>query len=406
VEKEADEILECFEKSGFSAYKVGGCVRDQLLGYAVNDIDLATSATPEQVMALFPHVIPTGIKHGTVTVIWKSHSFECTTFRTESSYSNHRQPDSVEFVIDIVEDLKRRDFTINAMALDRRGNLVDPFGGKQDLQKRILRSVGNPYERFAEDALRILRGIRFSSRFSLHIEQATWTAMTSLGKLLTAISKERIRDELEKMISGNQCEQAVKLLSTPGFLPFEDLNKLFEFKKMEKLPLDIGKLPPLSRWAGLLLYAGWDSNRAEGFLRHWRLSNQAIQTIMRLFRIAGSTCHTKTQGKRWLLDYGLDQILEGLKIKYWLTGNNHRLDYDTWKAWDAEIPIRSPKQLAVNGQDLIRVFSRKPGPWVGQVLRRLFEQVALEGMSNDREFLIAEARKVMKTSEGTDIKPI
>lgn len=406
MEKEAEEILEQLESNGFYAYKVGGCVRDLLLGSAVNDIDLATSATPEQVMALFPHVIPTGIKHGTVTVIWKGLSFECTTFRLDTSYSNHRQPDRVEFVTDITQDLKRRDFTINAMAMDRRGNLVDPYGGKEDLQQRTLRAVGNPYERFTEDALRILRGIRFSSRFSLQIEQATRSAMTSLGDLLRAVSTERVRDELHKMISGNHPEQALNLLSTPGLLPFEDLSQLFASQKIEGLPHGLETLPAASRWAGLLLHVGWEQSQAESFLRHWRFSNHAIQNIIKLFTIAQSTTHTELQGKRQILEYGLAQMLEGLKIRSWLTGNGALVDIEQWEAWDSEILIHTPKQLAIQAQDLISTFGRKPGPWIGQVLHILFLQVALHGISNEQEILMAEARKVLNTSEGTDIKPI
>ena len=406
MEKEAEEILEHLETNGFSAYKVGGCVRDQLLGYAIQDIDIATSATPEQVMTLFPRVIPTGIKHGTVTVIGKCHSFEVTTFRLESSYSNHRQPDRVEFVVDIVQDLTRRDFTINAMALDRRGNLIDPYGGELDLQRRILRAVGNPYDRFEEDALRILRGVRFSSRFLLTIEPSTWIAMTRLGRLLTAISRERIRDELDKMIAGNHPGMACKRLSFPGFLPFQDVNELFSAEAVARLPLGIELLPPISRWVGLFLHVGWEQQQAEQFLRDWKFSNKFIQDNMKLFKIAKTTCQTPIVGKKLLLAYGLKHVLEGLQIKQWLTQNDKICNVEKWKTWDAEIPIRHPGQLAVNGQDLLNEFGGKPGPWIGQVIHTLFERVALYGISNVQEILFAEARKVLKTSEGTDTKPI
>lgn len=406
MEKAADEVLAYFEKNGYSAFKVGGCVRDKLIGCAVEDIDIATSATPEQVMSLFPRVIPTGMKHGTVTVIWKDYSFECTTYRLETTYSNHRQPDRVEFVKDIIQDLKRRDFTINAMAMDRQGNLVDPFGGEQDLRRGLLRTVGDPYERLTEDALRILRGIRFTSRFSLCIESSTWTAMRSSGHLLNAISTERIRDELDKIMGGEQPERALSLLSTRDFLPFTDLRDLFSESRIQNLPQGLGKLPLISRWVGCVLHAGWKSEQFKSFLRRWRFSNRSIQTMLNLFKISVPSYHTEIQAKKYLLKYGLPMILQGVAITQWLTGTVEPPNMEQWKAWDEQLPIRQVRGLVINGQDLIQRMGRQPGPWVGEVLHTLFELVALHGVSNRKEILLAEARKVLNTSEGTDIKPI
>lgn len=186
--------------AGFAAHPVGGCVRDLLLGRVPGDWDVTTSARPEIVQSLFSHTIPTGIKHGTITVMEEDTPIEVTTFRLESGYGDSRHPDSVSFDTDLTGDLSRRDFTVNAMALDEHLDVIDPFGGKTDLDHKIIRAVGEPERRFSEDALRILRGVRFAAQLGFAIEPDTATAMKVCAPLVDKVSAERIKTEVEKIL--------------------------------------------------------------------------------------------------------------------------------------------------------------------------------------------------------------
>ena len=193
-------IIHKIEKAGFEAFAVGGCIRDSLLSRTPNDWDITTSALPEQVKALFPHTIDTGIKHGTVTVMCHHVGYEVTTYRIDGEYEDGRHPKQVVFTPSLIEDLKRRDFTINAMAYNDSRGLVDAFEGQQDLQKGVIRAVGEPEKRFSEDALRIMRAVRFAAQLGYTIEEETEAAMRRLSDTLTKISAERIQVELVKLL--------------------------------------------------------------------------------------------------------------------------------------------------------------------------------------------------------------
>ncbi|MFA5513633.1 MAG: CCA tRNA nucleotidyltransferase [Sphaerochaetaceae bacterium] len=201
VNKLVQEFASHFYLRNYSVYIVGGTIRNYLLRKGNNDYDFATDAPPKEVLKMFKTVIPTGIKHGTVTVVYKGNTFEVTTFRTEKEYIKHRRPKEVEFISSLKEDLKRRDFTINAMAVDPRDGLIlDYHGGLKDLKERTIRAIGVPQQRFEEDALRILRGCRFASQLNFKIEEQTMAAMTNTSKNLKAVSSERVRDEFLKII--------------------------------------------------------------------------------------------------------------------------------------------------------------------------------------------------------------
>ena len=182
-------------------------VRNTIMGKYLKDVDIATSATPEQVIATFPKTIPTGLQHGTVTVIHKSENYEITTYRTESAYEEYRRPSQVHFVTELVADLMRRDFTINAMAMRADGTVVDPFGGMQDIQQRVLRCVGDANSRFQEDALRMVRAVRFAAEFGMRIAPNTWKPLRKYGPLLAHIAMERIGAEADKMVGGRKSSQ-------------------------------------------------------------------------------------------------------------------------------------------------------------------------------------------------------
>lgn len=193
-------ILCALDSAGHRAVLAGGCVRDSLLGRRPSDWDIASSASPEEVLALFPRCVPTGIKHGTVTVLSGGGSVEVTAFRAEGGYSDHRRPDSVSFGCPLEADLARRDLTVNAMAMDAAGEITDPFGGRDDLRRRLLRCVGEPERRFDEDALRMLRTVRFSAQLGFEIEPRTLEAIRALAHLASGLSAERVRDELLKTL--------------------------------------------------------------------------------------------------------------------------------------------------------------------------------------------------------------
>ncbi len=229
IPPKTEYVIRKLAENGFEAYIVGGCVRDMLLGITPFDYDVTTNATPNEVIALFEKTVPTGIKHGTVTVIIQNEPIEVTTFRNESVYTDNRHPESVTFVSSLKEDLARRDFTVNALAYNKSCGLKDFFGGQVDLKNRILRAVGVPYERFSEDALRILRLFRFSATLGFHIEKDTLEAAISLSKNLNTISRERIAIELKKAVVGENTN-ALEDLILSGGLDFLNIKKCPDFE--------------------------------------------------------------------------------------------------------------------------------------------------------------------------------
>lgn len=218
VHKDLQDLSLFFTRAGFSVYLVGGAVRDSFLGTTATDWDIATNASPQAVTSLFHRVIPTGIEHGTVTIPFRGHMIECTTFRTEQGYSDGRHPDSVAYAATIEEDLSRRDFTMNAIAVTLPGGaVVDPFDGRKDITRKIIRTVGNPAERFAEDGLRTLRAVRFSTLPGFTIEQATFDAIRPALPVTARVAVERVREELVKLVSGAEPLTGLDILNLPVF---------------------------------------------------------------------------------------------------------------------------------------------------------------------------------------------
>ena len=220
-------IIQKLESHGYEAYAVGGCVRDTLLGRTPGDWDITTSAAPQQVKAIFRKTVDTGIQHGTVTVILDHVGYEVTTYRIDGDYADSRHPSEVTFTSNLEEDLKRRDFTINAMAYNEKTGLKDCFGGYEDLQKGIIRCVGDPKERFGEDALRMLRAVRFSAQLGFSIEKKTWQALCELAPSLVHVSKERVQVELTKTLLSDRPEFIWKT-EAAGLAPY--ISKTFSSK--------------------------------------------------------------------------------------------------------------------------------------------------------------------------------
>ena len=207
-------IISTIEKNGCEAYAVGGCVRDTLMGKTPSDWDITTSALPMQVKSMFGRTVDTGLKHGTVTVMIGKTGYEVTTYRIDGEYKDGRHPESVEFALNLVEDLKRRDFTINAMAYNDKNGLVDEFDGRGDLERKVIRCVGNPMERFTEDALRMMRAIRFSAQLSFDIHPDTYNAINKLSDTIKQVSMERIQVELTKTLVSDNPEKVELFYST------------------------------------------------------------------------------------------------------------------------------------------------------------------------------------------------
>lgn len=419
----AKRVLNKLLTAGHQAYLVGGYVRDVLLNKQVDDIDIATSALPDEVLALFTHAIPTGLQHGTVTVLEAGYAFEVTTFRTESGYADYRRPEHVQFVTDIVADLQRRDFTMNAMAMDIDGKLIDPFHGQQALQQGVLRCVGEPRERFEEDALRMMRCIRFAANYELLIEADTWQALLEKRALLRHVAMERIRVELEKTIAGPAPQKGLKLLA--------------ESKLVEQFKVDVGLR---SEALANLAQAGFgdvlvssDDTASRVALLYMALHCSAEQAQQSLHRL---TCSTKQKravvsilqcdewvrelGKRddeldvcWkkgVLQFGVEVVHAWLQVMDKLVDSEHssawfrRLNMEgslikvllrDGRRWIADMPITELEALAVNGHDLIKM-SGKRGAWIGQVLEQLLEAVALRHVENERSALMRYVKNEMK----------
>lgn len=275
---DTEYIIETLQKNGYEAYAVGGCVRDMLNSDTPHDFDITTSAEPEAVISLFKKTVPTGIKHGTVTVIINGVPNEVTTYRTDGEYRDHRRPDSVIFVKSLREDLARRDFTVNAMAYNKRDGLKDFFGGKQDIQNRILRAVGEPKRRFYEDALRILRLFRFSSVLGFNIEENTLKAALEYAPTLKSVSAERIYSELLKTLCGKN-PAALKPLTDIGGLGFLGVNT----------SPDYGILPLLgsadTKLFAFLYSGGADVTAALDFLRVPNKTKKAARDMLTLLNM-------------------------------------------------------------------------------------------------------------------------
>ena len=234
------DVLDALASSGYAAFAVGGCVRDLLLGREPHDWDVATDATDREITDIFPRTAPTGVKYGTVTVIMPGGQVEVTTFRRDGAYLNARKPDSVEFVGDVREDLARRDLTVNAMAMDRQGSIIDPFGGREDLDRRLLRCVGDPERRFSEDALRMFRLLRFSAQLGFKCDGAALAAVKRLAPLAGRLSAERVRDELIKTLTSPAPEAAALMIEYGLLSGFMSENaKIIPWERLRAVPGDM-----------------------------------------------------------------------------------------------------------------------------------------------------------------------
>ena len=430
----AAALLDALHAAGYAAYAVGGCVRDSLLGRTAHDWDLCTSALPQQVMELFgtEQCIPTGLQHGTVTIKYGGQLYETTTFRTEGSYTDGRHPDEVQFVPDVREDLARRDFTINAMAYNEAEGLVDPFGGQADLQNGLLRAVGEPQQRFTEDALRILRLYRFAARFGFALDAATARAARQLAPHLDCISAERIQEELAKLLAAPQpgayLEPAVLAVVLPELTP-----AALEAAKpvVDACPAGEENLPV--RWAALLSALGETDTRR--VLKRLRCSNACIEETAVLVRetagegVCGSfllghesghsiarptACGSRVPPQRTVLgetpahagevairqllgQYGLCTVERLCALCAALHPQNApdcALAAQRARQLEADGVCCRVSQLGVNGRDLMAA-GIPAGPALRRVLEALLDGVIRAEYPNEKPALLAAAQKII-----------
>ena len=405
----AAALLDTLHAAGYAAYAVGGCVRDSLLGRTAHDWDLCTSALPQQVMELFgtEQCIPTGLQHGTVTIKYGGQLYETTTFRTEGSYTDGRHPDAVQFVPDVREDLARRDFTINAMAYNEAEGLVDPFGGQKDLQNGLLRAVGEPQQRFTEDALRILRLYRFAARFGFALDAATARAARQLAPHLDCISAERIQEELAKLLAAPQpgayLEPAVLAVVLPELTP-ESLTAAKPV--VDACPAGEENLPV--RWAALLGALGEADTRR--VLKRLRCSNACIEEtavlvretagegVCRSFFEKKASAHVDDISVRQLLGrYGLCTVERLCALCAALRpqdAQNCALAAQRARQLEANGACCRVSQLAVNGRDLMAA-GIPAGPALRRVLEALLDGVIRAEYPNEKPALLAAAQKMI-----------
>lgn len=433
----AKHILNTLTEHGFEAYLVGGCVRDILLGTQPNDWDITTNALPSEVKGCFPElpILDTGIKHGTVTILVDGGSYEVTTYRVDGNYSDDRHPDAVTFTSSLEEDLARRDFTINAMAMDISGNLIDPFHGGEDIRKGIIKCVGDPDMRFQEDALRILRALRFASRLGFRVDKNTAAAIMRNKALLANISVERIQKEFVGILCGSLALETMSKFRDviAEFIP--EIRACFDFKQnnpshcydvyehilnsVDSISADpVLKLAMFFHDIGKPLCYTEDDAHIGHFHGHASISRDITKARMKALHFDNETIEAVTQLVKWhdvvfvpasnfvlrmLNKMGEEQFKRLLAVRQADIMAQSRQNYQprmdkvsnvklVLKRVLAEQKAFKVKDLAVNGHDLIAA-GVKPGPEMGALLNRMLEAVMEGSLANEKDALLDFAKK-------------
>ncbi|MCR5685875.1 MAG: CCA tRNA nucleotidyltransferase [Lachnospiraceae bacterium] len=401
----ARAIIARLREAGFEAYAVGGCVRDSLLGREPKDWDITTSALPSDIKRLFLRTVDTGIEHGTVTVLTGGEAYETTTYRLDGKYTDSRHPDSVEFSTSLEEDLKRRDFTINAMAYSDETGLVDIYGGERDLNDRIIRCVGNPMERFGEDALRILRAVRFAAQLDFGIEESTFHAAALLVQKLKLISAERIREELHKLLMSDHPEKLV-ILHEMG-IDSVVLPELAVYAARLNDLIDLLKRADASsyiRWGLLMDFVSGDASSEEKavaaghILRRLKFDNDTVYAVKKLMTFKNAPVEGITDHEMRILmnRAGVEDLKLIFRFRTVLKGENGaeslRNAYLQYERIVQAGDCVDLKTLAVDGNDLIKAGVPK-GREIGIILNSLLDKVLENPGLNEREQLMELFRK-------------
>lgn len=441
IPNDAESIINRLSEHGYEAYVVGGCVRDSILGRAPNDWDICTSATPDKMIEIFAdhEVIPTGLQHGTVTVVINHIPYECTTFRIDGDYSDSRRPDKVEFTTDIIKDLSRRDFTINAMAYNPKMGLVDPFGGAEDIKAKVIRCVGNAEERFTEDALRILRAVRFAVQLNFCIDSATDNAIELLHKNLKNISIERITSELNKMIVCPSfyrqmlCREFLFTLIIPELkecVSYDQHNPYHAYDLYMHIALAVGfgNRDIITELALLLHDIGkpqcqvFDERGIAHYYEHAKIGaaladerlkamkydNDTRKKVVELISYHDATFDDEPKHiKKWLNKIGEEQFRRLLEVRYADIFAQNAMSMSQRLAYIDRIRERLDeilaseqcfklKDLAVNGNDLIGIGIPK-GREIGNTLNWLLDMVINGEAENDKNELLNLVRLKMES---------
>lgn len=364
------------------AFLVGGCVRDMVRGQAPKDYDVATSATPQEVTRHFKKVIPTGIQHGTVTVISRGVHVEVTTFRVEGAYVDGRRPEAVEFKLEVREDLSRRDFTINAMAYDPlRRELVDPFGGQEDLKARVIRAVGDPLARFSEDGLRCLRAARFAATLDFAVESQTLAAIAPCLPVFRKVSPERVREELTKLLLSDHPDTGLRILAATG-LQAEIVSELGAGSAPE-----LGRSPrALEVRLSVLLHA-LPPQTAEQVLRRLTYPNKVIDHVVQLLRHPAALQGTDEGVRRWAAALGRELVANAISVAEAVSGTPAAELHARVDPVLASNPPLRPRDLALNGGRIMEVLGVGPSPVVGEASRHLLDRVLAHPELNTQEGL-------------------
>jgi tRNA nucleotidyltransferase (CCA-adding enzyme) len=440
------DLCERLRSQGKRSWIVGGCVRDLLLGRVASDWDIATDARPNELLGIFPRAIPTGIEHGTVTVVVAGRHYEVTTLRGEGTYSDGRRPDWVNFVDDITADLARRDFTVNAIAIDSLdGKVIDPFAGRGDLERGLLRAVGNPIDRFSEDGLRVVRAARFVATLELSLDPATEAAIEPTLDTYRKVAHERIRDEWVKAMSARLPSRAFDVMRRTGILGVTcpellegvglQQNKWHAYDvwrhalecmdactvdpvlRIAALLHDVGK-PRTRAWSDTSHdYTFYDHDRvgaeiAEPIAARLRFSNEDRARIVSLVRhhLFHYSDWSDAAVRRWIRRVGPERVedlyvLNAADVR--AKGRDFQPDLEALAQLRAHVArvlaqgaALSTRDLKINGHDLIRDLGIQPGPLIGRILDALLEAVTNDPALNDREALLALAR-VELAAKGT-----
>ena len=404
---QVEEILGKLREHGYEAFAVGGCVRDAILGRIPGDWDITTSAHPEEVKQVFGHTIDTGLQHGTVTVMRDHIGYEITTYRIDGEYEDGRHPKEVVFTAELREDLRRRDFTINAMAYSHETGIVDIFGGTEDLAARRIRCVGDAGERFTEDALRILRAVRFSAQLGFSIEEMTWQALCELAPSLVHVSKERVQVELTKTLLSDRPEYTWKT-EAAGLAPY--ISKTFPevfaaWKDRKRISGAAAHLPAEKalRWAYSLAPAGEDS--CVRVLRELKMDNDTIDKAKILSRFAFTQIEPEEVSVRRAMSAMEDMVFDWLLLLQEVLMPERMDAVEMVRSLAKQIRERGDcirlKTLAVTGKDLIQA-GIQPGPALGKTLHLLFEKVLENPAWNEKDRLLTEV-EVLKQSQNAEI---
>ncbi|HIU75674.1 MAG TPA: CCA tRNA nucleotidyltransferase [Candidatus Pelethocola excrementipullorum] len=441
-----DAIIDSLQANGYEAYAVGGCVRDSILGCKPDDWDITTSATPWQVKEIFNRTVDTGLQHGTVTVLMGNYAHEVTTYRIDGDYEDGRHPKEVTFTASLEEDLKRRDFTINAMAYNDKSGLIDLYGGIEDLQRKCIRCVGNAEERFGEDALRIMRALRFSAQLDFGIDQETYDAVRKLSPTLAKISAERISTELTKLLMSGHPEyiqhaydtgitkvilpEFDAVMDTPQNNPHHCYNVgRHTIESLKYTPADkVLRLTMLLHDMGKPACRTTDEDGIDHFIGHAMEGMELARDILQRLKFDNDTIYQVTNLIKWhdcRMEPSLKTIRKILnKIGPNLFDKLLTVQYaDTMaqsgfcrkekiqRITEVEACFKeildsnqciSLKDLELTGQDLI-AMGLKPGPQIGQLLNQALDQVLEEPEKNERNYLLAFIDTIVKSEEVSKI---